>query len=227
MSTFAAAAKIASLRCAEVLVHLRAGDSHGALTRLAGSLEPLGVMAECYGEPGKTRRLFVAGERIKDMLPRIDTAIGTHRLLAKALERLAGQLKQEIPTPTRRALHELGVLARGVASPLCLERCAWVTRWLDDAAGGAAGEPDDFRELVRQVDFVVEEIERGLPDPAVWRGLAHDSAQLVEAAKDLPSYLAGPPPPDVKFLDQHPEIERQEFEFVHGVWLERRPRSIA
>src|SRR5438445_6610456 len=44
---------------------------------------------------------------------------------------------------------------------------------------------------------------------------------LRERAPDLAKLLAGPPTVDVAYLDSHPEIERQEFEFVRGAWLER------
>jgi hypothetical protein len=46
-----------------------------------------------------------------------------------------------------------------------------------------------------------------------------------EVEKDQAAYLAGPPAPDWQALDAHPEIDRQEYEFIKGAWSERRPRS--
>ena len=226
MSTFADAAKIAAFRMTEAAAHFRAGDVRAGLERLANAVEPMATMAECLGEAGKTRALFVAGEVIQAMLPPIDQATRTHRQVWEAMQRMNVKAGTVIPTKTRRVAHELAQLARGAAPDSCLDRCGWVAGWLEYAAAGAALSPGEFQALVRQFRFIAHEIV--MPDPPLFQELAEAMPVIAAAERELDQRLAaGSPAVDVAFLDAHPEIERQEFEFVRGQWTERRPRSVA
>src|SRR5207253_323255 len=116
----------------------------------------------------------------------------------------------------------------GLVADVTIDRVRWIACVLNAAAGGDLMSPDEFQEVVRQVRWILEEVERGLPDVALWRELAEDAARLAAFERDdLPGLLAGPPPADWNYLDAHPEISRQEFEFIRGAWLERRPRARA
>jgi hypothetical protein len=59
---------------------------------------------------------------------------------------------------------------------------------------------------------------------ADWPRFAALAQQLPDFERDQAAYLAGPPV-DWLDLDQHPEVDRQEFEFIGGAWSERRRRS--
>jgi len=219
-SSVLGAAKIAAFRLREAQAQFRAGQVREGLVRLGNAVLPLMTMAECLGEPGKTRAVHVAGEIIKEMLPKIDQCMRTHRQLEEALERMATKAGTVISTETRRASHEQAQLARGLAPDSCLDRCGWVASSLEYAAAGAVPSAGEFAELIRQFKFITEEMV--IPDMRLWQELVRIVAL---AERELDQRLAAPWPPEPAWADLDARgVTEQLFEFADGRWTEIAPR---
>jgi hypothetical protein len=127
----------------------------------------------------------------------------------------------------RRARDLTGLIARGIASDVCVEQCAYVARWCEWATEGGLPLPDEFDDLVREFG----QIPRGITMPDTiwpasdWRQFAELAQALAAAEKDFDQHLAAPPlpEPDWAALDAS-SVAVQQFELAGGRWTEIAPR---